>query len=225
MQVGKESTAPVVVEKVLQIKSSQFQVSQQGFPNSGKGWGRGWIPPQIWWWGIGNFAGGNFFDWVVRAWGGVILTIWTFFKANSILWILIISIAISMACVSKECEIKTMVQEQWLQLKMKWCFYWVITWKFLFSGGGIDFWWEGNKNVVAGESTGVVGGGRGFFQVEGGWSNFLLVGAGGLLGFCQVVKCLWKYMLILPCLVVDSFDHATMLWFYSSYYKQLEYCH
>ena len=37
MQVGKESTAPVVVEKVLQIKSSQFQVSQQGFPNSVKG--------------------------------------------------------------------------------------------------------------------------------------------------------------------------------------------
>ena len=153
------------------------------------------------------------------------LIIWLFFKANSILWILIISITISMASVSKECEIKTMVQEQWLQLKMKWCFYWVITWKFLFSGGGIDFWWEGNKNVVAGESTGVVGGGRGFFQVEGGWSNFLLVGGGGLLGFCQVVKCLWKYMLILPCLVVDSFDHATMLWFYSSYYKQLEYCH
>ena len=122
MQVGKESTAPVVVEKVLQIKSSQFQVSQQGFPNSVKGWGRGWIPPpppQFCWWGIRNFAGGNFFFyWVVRAWGGVILTIWTFFKANSILWILIISIAISMACVSKECEIKTMVQEQWLQLKM-----------------------------------------------------------------------------------------------------------
>ena len=118
MQVGKESTAPVVVEKVLQIKSSQFQVSQQGFPNSVKGWGRGWIPPQFWKWGIRNFAGGIFFYWVVRAWGGVILTIWTFFKANSILWILIISIAISMACVSKECEIKTMVQEQWLQLKM-----------------------------------------------------------------------------------------------------------
>ena len=37
MQVGKESTAPVVVEKVLQIKSSQFQASQQGFPNSVKG--------------------------------------------------------------------------------------------------------------------------------------------------------------------------------------------
>ena len=41
--------------------------------------------------------------------------------------------------------------------------------------------------------------------------EFSAGGGGGLLGFCQVVKCLWKYMLILPCLVVDSFDHATML--------------
>ena len=86
------------------------------------------------------------------------LIIWLFFKANSILWILIISITISMASVSKECEIKTMVQEQWLQLKMKWCFYWVITWKFLFSGGGIDFWWEGNKNVGGGGTPRVLSG-------------------------------------------------------------------
>ena len=42
-----------------------------------------------------------------------------------------------MICVSKEYEIKTkMVQEQWLQLKMTFLFfYWV----------GFDFWWEGIK--------------------------------------------------------------------------------
>ena len=144
------------------------------------------------------------------------LIIWLFFKANSILWILIISITISMASVSKECEIKTMVQEQWLQLKMKWCFYWVITWKFLFSGGGIDFWWEGNKNVVAGESTGVVGGGRGFFQVEGGWSNFLLVGGGGtprVLSGCKMPLEVHAYTSLFSCWFFWSCYHVVILQF------------
>ena len=50
----------------------------------------------------------------------------------------------------------------------KWRFYWVITWKFLFSGG-IDFWWEGTKNLV-GE---VYWGGEGDFPGgRGGMSEF-----------------------------------------------------
>ena len=49
-----------------------------------------------------------------------------------------------------------MVQEQWLQLKMMLLLGYNL--KFLFSGGWIDFWWEGNKNLV-----------EGFFQVE--WTN------------------------------------------------------
>ena len=41
-----------------------------------------------------------------------------------------------MICVSKEYKIKTkMVQEQWLQLKMMFLFFWSWT----------DFWWEGIK--------------------------------------------------------------------------------
>ena len=45
-----------------------------------------------------------------------------------------IKIKVSMTCVSKKYGIKTkMVQKQWLQLKIM--FYWVITWKFVFTGG------------------------------------------------------------------------------------------
>ena len=44
-----------------------------------------------------------------------------------------IKIKISITCVYKEYKVKfKMVQQHWLQLKMK--FYWVITWKLLFSG-------------------------------------------------------------------------------------------
>ena len=64
--------------------------------------------------------------------------------------------------------------------------------------------------MVAGEFTGGGGGQEGIFPGGGRMIKFS-AGGGGLRGFCQVVKCLWKYMLILPCLVVDSFDHATML--------------
>ena len=49
-----------------------------------------------------------------------------------------IKIKISSTCVYEEYEVKIkMVQEQWLQLKMK--FYSVITWKLL-SNGGINLW-------------------------------------------------------------------------------------
>ena len=67
-----------------------------------------------------DFAEGNFFCQVMGTWGGVILTIWKLFKAkSSFLWTSI-EVKISMTCVSIEYEIKTkMVQEQWIQLKMK----------------------------------------------------------------------------------------------------------
>ena len=65
---------------------------------------------------------------------------------------------------SKECEIKAkMMQEQKLQLKM--IFFWVITGISLISGGGIDSWWGGNKNLV----------GRvywGDFSRQGEYANF-----------------------------------------------------
>ena len=51
-----------------------------------------------------------------------------------------INIKISITCVYKEHEIKTkMVQEQWLQIKMK------LTWKMLFSAREINLWWEEKK--------------------------------------------------------------------------------
>ena len=47
-----------------------------------------------------------------------------------------------MTQVYKKYEVKIkMVQEQWLQLKMK--FYWVITWKVLNTMGGIQIWLGG----------------------------------------------------------------------------------
>ena len=59
---------------------------------------------------------------LVGIWGGVILPIWTFFKAKSNIckyWTLN-KIKISMTCVHKEYEVKiNMVKEQGLQLKMK----------------------------------------------------------------------------------------------------------
>ena len=49
-----------------------------------------------------------------------------------------------MTCVSKEHEIKTkLVQEQWLQLKTTFLFfYWV---KLTFGGEGIKIWWGGGE--------------------------------------------------------------------------------
>ena len=61
-----------------------------------------------------------------------------------------------MICVSKEYEIKTkMVQEQWLQLKMTFLFfYWV---ELTFGGEGIKIWWEGGRG--GGMSKFLAGGG------------------------------------------------------------------
>ena len=58
---------------------------------------------------------------MVGIWGGVIFTIQTFFKTkNNIQCWALIKFKIGMTCVYKEYEIKIkMVQEQWLQLKMK----------------------------------------------------------------------------------------------------------
>ena len=57
----------------------------------------------------------------VGIWLGVILTIWTFFKAqNSILYTLIISWKVSMTFKYQEYSIKmNMVQQLWTQFKMK----------------------------------------------------------------------------------------------------------
>ena len=95
-----------------------------------------------------NTAGGNFFaGW----WEPKEEWFWRFkpfskLKTTFCEYLTSIKIKISMTCVSKEYEIKTkMVQEQWLQLKMTFLFfYWVeltfggeerkILWEFLTSG-------------------------------------------------------------------------------------------
>ena len=60
----------------------------QGFPNSVEGWGD-YPPPPIPKKGDGKFCWENLVYMVVGTCGGVILTIWTFFKAkNNILQIL-----------------------------------------------------------------------------------------------------------------------------------------
>ena len=57
--------------------------------------------------------------------------------------------------------------------------------------------------MVVGESTGGGGGWEGIFLGGGRMIEFSAGGGGGgLLRFCQVVKCLWKYMLILPCSIL-----------------------
>ena len=57
-----------------------------------------------------------------------------------------------MTCVYKEYEDKIkMVQEQWLQLKIK--FYWVVTWKLLFTNGEWNFS-EGKDLVGEGRESG-----------------------------------------------------------------------
>ena len=74
-----------------------------------------------------------------------------------------------MTFVYKEYEIKIkMVQEPWLQLKIK--FYWIITWKLLFSGGVEYLVGRGDKNLVRRKSTG----GRIF--LDGVMSKFRLLG-------------------------------------------------
>ena len=73
--------------------------------------------------GTEKFAGvGEFFYRKLGTWGGMILTIRTFLKVKTAFceyWTLI-KIKITMIYVYKEYEIKTkMVQEHWLQLRMK----------------------------------------------------------------------------------------------------------
>ena len=143
------------------------------------------------------------------------LIIWLFFKANSILWILIISITISMASVSKECEIKTMVQEQWLQLKMKWCFYWVITWKFLFSGGGIDFGGKGIKMWWQGSLQGWWGAGGDFSRWREDDRIFCWWGGGTprVLSGCKMPLEVHAYTSLFSCWFFWSCYHVVILQF------------
>ena len=73
--------------------------------------------------GTEKFAGvGEFFYRKLGTWGGMILTIRTFLKVKTAFceyWTLI-KIKITMIYVYEEYEIKTkMVQEHWLQLRMK----------------------------------------------------------------------------------------------------------
>ena len=92
-----------------------------------------------------------------------------------------------MTCVYKEHEIKTKkVQEQWLQLKMKFSLGYK-TWKLLFSGedGEINLWWVGrreDKNLVVVVVVVVVVVGRGVllegFSQVGGMSQFSAGGRG-----------------------------------------------
>ena len=69
----------------------------------------------------------------------------------------IVLLVYSMACVSREYEIKTkIVYEQWLQFKM--LFLFVYSLKFLFSGselafGGIKIWWWELANFWLAEKT------------------------------------------------------------------------
>ena len=79
--------------------------------------------------------------------------------------------------------------------------------------------------MVVGESTGVGGGWEGIFLGGGRMIEFSAGGGGGggtptVLSGCKMPLEVHAYTALF-----DSFDHATMLWFYSSYYKQLEYCH
>ena len=63
-----------------------------------------------------------------------------------------------------------MVQEKWLELKMKFLFGYsmkfVISWEELTFGGGIKLWWGGESGF----------GEEGIFPDEGEWLNFWLVG-------------------------------------------------
>ena len=88
---------------------------------------------------------------VAKTWGGVILTIWTFFKTkHSFLWILNIKLKSAWPVCSKSMKLR----QKWYrsnEYSWRWRFYWVITWKLLFSWGEFTFverteiiiWWGG----------------------------------------------------------------------------------
>ena len=81
---------------------------------------------------------------------------WTFIKIN-----------ISMTCIYEDYEGKIrIVQEQWLQLK--WSFYWVITWTFLFCAKGEMILWCVGIKIW---SRSLLGGGD-FSWWKGGWLYF-----------------------------------------------------
>ena len=99
----------------LKVHVFFLDCSFQGFPKSSKGWKKG---------GIRNFAegGGIFFTkwwepgeewfWPFEPFAKLKIGFCEYWTSNKI--------EISMTCASKEYQIKTkMVQEQWLQLKMK----------------------------------------------------------------------------------------------------------
>ena len=81
-----------------------------------------------------------------------------------------------MICVYKEHEIKTKkVQEQWLQLKIKFSLGYK-TWKLSFSAedGEINLWWVGrreDRNLVGGGSTGGIFPGGGNEQIFSWWEG------------------------------------------------------
>ena len=60
-------------------------VTDQGFPNSGKGWGGENPPSPPSGGGMGNFTRGGFFYQVVGIWGGLHLTFQGFFKVKHII--------------------------------------------------------------------------------------------------------------------------------------------
>ena len=99
-------------------------------------------------WGESEILLGEFFYQVKGTWVGAILMIQTFFKAKT---------AFCEYWTSKS-KLTWPMSPKSMKLNQKWsknndyswkcCFYWVITWKLLLSGGsgfwgGIDFCWEG----------------------------------------------------------------------------------
>ena len=88
---------------------------------------------------------------MVGIWGGVILTIQIFLTAKKKFckyWTLI-KIKISMTCMYKEHNVKKLVQEHWIKLKMK--FLWGYTKGGTFGEGdstwGNSSWWRGDDQI------------------------------------------------------------------------------
>ena len=121
---------------------------------------------------------------------------------------------INLVCVSKEYEIKTKMEpEQWLQLKirLKNCFYWVITWKVV---GQIKFWWmgwEGGGGVVSLLLWGN-------FSRCGGWANFWLVGCGTLPHFLQWEKT-YIYIIYIYILYIFAYIYI-YIYMYICIYRE-----
>ena len=91
-----------------------------------------------------------------------------------------------------------MVQEQWLQLKMMFFLGYFLG--LTFGGKWIKIWCRG---------VCVWGGGGGFFQMRGGWTNFWLVGGNSPAPIAPVGKTL------------HFFRHETILTFSESYWQTI----